>query len=447
MYDYDQSAPYTLSAPMPSGNLQFFSLVRDLDDLATTAISYGIPRVALVDAGPLIAADGSSRAIKMLSFGGAADSPAVVITGGIHAREYLAPEIAYLVAEYLICNYTPADAPLTRYERVIQNLVRNRRIVVLPLLNPNGQSYSIGSADEAVRMWRKNRRPLPSAAAQWRAALTAPGGDPNPPFTDVRTRNDGTGQICEVNVPQFDGQNRIPPNYPTYVSQRMDFGANGVDLNRNFGTAAYGYNCRSGNLGAVPSRDEYFGPRARSEVETQILEQVFNNLAATGGVGASIDYHSFAKVILYPTEAGYAGVDLAYSATGEILRQLISPAGNVPEYRLGRPKPLLTYDATGVITDRISEIAGSRAFTVELDPFVDLTVNHPYQFYLTSFEGQENAIQAVFEKNIRGALGLIAAAGVGRSDVPGLAAVRVRLAAREFLDWNVFGRGNQLPAA
>jgi uncharacterized protein (TIGR02145 family) len=157
-------APFVMSAGQPTaGGLQFYSLVQDLNGLAAIG-GVDVPNLALTQMSlvPGGAQTSGGNETLMLFFGsapGVVNAPAVVITGGIHAWESPAPEIAYLLAEYLIVNYT--TAPRNRFQRTIRSLVDSRRIYIIPMLNPDGNPFSVFTAGGAGRNWRKNRRTLP----------------------------------------------------------------------------------------------------------------------------------------------------------------------------------------------------------------------------------------------------------------------------------------------
>ena len=70
----------------------------------------------------------------------------VIFIGCHHAREWIAVEIPYLLARYLVENYS-TDAQ-------VRDLVDQSEIWIVPLLNPDGLQYSI----HFYRYWRKNRR-------------------------------------------------------------------------------------------------------------------------------------------------------------------------------------------------------------------------------------------------------------------------------------------------
>src|SRR5580698_6200915 len=126
--------PFHLSAgPLPVGQ-PFYSLVQDLNGLEawgnTPAVN--IPNLAVnrIHLHPGIVGGAQTlggNATIMLSMGpapGVVGAPAVVITGGVHAREWIAIEFVYLLAEYLVRNYT--NAPQNRYQRTIRRLINSR---------------------------------------------------------------------------------------------------------------------------------------------------------------------------------------------------------------------------------------------------------------------------------------------------------------------------------
>jgi hypothetical protein len=127
-----------------------------------------------------------------------------------------------------------------------------------------------------------------------------------------------------------------------------------------------------------------------------------------------------------------------YKALGKTLRQLVRSQA-ARDYQLGNSLDLIGYDGTGSVADYGAQRYHARGFTIELDP----VLGNPDQFQLP--EGQ---IRTVFEKNIRGALAAIAAprpAGASWSSVRARSN-QISAAARQFLAWDVYGRGNRLPA-
>jgi carboxypeptidase T len=75
----------------------------------------------------------------------------VLFMGCHHAREWIAVEVPYLLAEYLVknANETPVKQWLAKGE-----------IWVAPMVNPDGHEYS----RTTDRLWRKNRRPNPDGS-------------------------------------------------------------------------------------------------------------------------------------------------------------------------------------------------------------------------------------------------------------------------------------------
>ena len=74
--------------------------------------------------------------------------PAVFFMGGHHAREHISIETPLLFAKYLLQKFTARDL------RIV-NLLNNRTVYVLPMVNPDGAEFDI--ADGEYQMWRKNR--------------------------------------------------------------------------------------------------------------------------------------------------------------------------------------------------------------------------------------------------------------------------------------------------
>jgi len=72
--------------------------------------------------------------------------PAFLFLGCHHAREWISVEVPFYLARYLVENYS--QQPL------IQKLVNEAQIWIVPLVNPDGLEYSI----KFYRYWRKNRR-------------------------------------------------------------------------------------------------------------------------------------------------------------------------------------------------------------------------------------------------------------------------------------------------
>lgn len=75
----------------------------------------------------------------------------MVFLGCHHAREWLAVEVPYLLAEHLATNATTDP---------VQQWLQKGEIWVAPMVNPDGHEYS----RTRERLWRKNRRPNPDGS-------------------------------------------------------------------------------------------------------------------------------------------------------------------------------------------------------------------------------------------------------------------------------------------
>lgn len=130
------------------------------------------------------------------------DEPEILFDGNHHAREWMTIEVCLYILNYLTDNYL-TNATIT-------NIVNNRQVWVIPIVNPDGRIYDSTEDDPADHMnqpwgWRKNRR------------------------------DNGDGSY-------------------------------GVDLNRN-----YGYMWGGAGASSDPSEPTYRGPQAFSENETQAI--------------------------------------------------------------------------------------------------------------------------------------------------------------------------------
>lgn len=439
VYDFAGSAPFTLSAQPQYAGMCFYSLLQDLTGLVTEGNARNVPHIQLLPYGRAITTDGKTFRTLVLSFGGsAATDPAVVLTGGIHAREWVSPEVVYLIAEYLVRNYHSGPvAGLNDYQKFIRNLVDNRRIHIIPMLNPAGNSYTVYSIQTNARDWRKNRVKLPTTRERWGTALTGSDGQPNRPFANVVVPTDAHNTDASYDVPRYDPDHGIPPLDAKFDTETLVDGYTGVDLNRNLPTEAFGYDTltpmEDGSYqrrNYYPKNSSYFGPKGGREVENRNLMLY---LQGVQGLATSIDYHSFAQMVLYPTEQAHRGraSGAGYALLGRVLGRL-TRYPQAQEYQLGTPIGLVGYDATGSVPDYLAQTYHVRAYTIELDP-----AHRTKQ----GFELPEGKICEAFEKNIRGALAAIAApAATVQRRKQSIHATEAAL-----LAWNVVGQGNRLP--
>jgi hypothetical protein len=304
--------------------------------------------------------------------------------------------------------------------RFVRDIVNSRNIHFIPMLNPDGNLRSVFGNQAGDRMWRKNIRVLPNSRHAW-VNFVAPGGVANPPFQNVRA----SWMLLPwavYDVPDY-APPGVPPGPANFQTRWLSNSPGGVDINRNFPTVTFGYD---GSDDYAPTADGYFGPSAASEPETGNVVLAMVNAAAGANIAVAIDYHSYSRVILYPSEVSHAGPPGTYSALGTSLAALIGTQAGA-QYTLGSSLGLIGYDATGTVAGHAAQAHLAKAFTVELDPATQAA---------GGFQLPENQILDVFRQNIRGALAAIRAAGSPPDAVAGTTFLA---------PWNVFNSGNQVP--
>jgi carboxypeptidase T len=122
----------------------FYAEYRDLDELTARmdALAAAHPDLARVQT---LGASVEGRPIRALEIthGG---SIGVVVDGGHHAREWISVMVPMCIADRLVASYA-SDAR-------IQRLLEADKLVIVPVVNPDGYRYSW----DVDRYWRKNRR-------------------------------------------------------------------------------------------------------------------------------------------------------------------------------------------------------------------------------------------------------------------------------------------------
>jgi hypothetical protein len=209
--------------------------------------------------------------------------PRVIITGGLHANEWIGTEVAIGLAEYLIANRTSETPQFDSKTMTIKKLLENLIVDIVPVLNPDGYIYSQPSsyadndladtsiddtqlayiktlgwnADNSSRRhvgadkpyycdWRKNRRYLASDAEQWTASNTT--------------------------------------SHPAAIPY-------GVDINRNFTVS-----CTAKTQDTNPWNYLSYAGIMGSEMEMQAEM----TLAGGANVAAVVDLHAGSMAVLYP---------------------------------------------------------------------------------------------------------------------------------------------------
>jgi len=78
------------------------------------------------------------------------DEPEVYYNGAHHAREWMTVEVSMCLINALVENYTTDAA--------IKDIVDNRQLWIVPVVNPDGRIYDGGEDPSSYNNWRKNRR-------------------------------------------------------------------------------------------------------------------------------------------------------------------------------------------------------------------------------------------------------------------------------------------------
>jgi len=122
------------------------------------------------------------RTVSYVTMSGGGGGRPVLLTGGIHAREWAPPDALLSLLDRLLGAYeaggafdVPAFADTAGSGRDVvypaasvsaadvQRIVENVELHVMPVVNPDGRAFSQSSAANA--MWRKNRRPPRSGSS------------------------------------------------------------------------------------------------------------------------------------------------------------------------------------------------------------------------------------------------------------------------------------------
>jgi hypothetical protein len=260
----------------------------------------------------------------------AASRPNVIFMATYHAREWAATEMALRLVRHL----ASPPAPSAR----LDSLLARRDVWVIPVVNPDGYEFTFTTD----RLWRKNRRPPPSA--------------------------------------------------------QVPLGRAGVDLNRNH-SARWGADDEGSS--PEPTSDIYRGPAPGSEPEVAAVERFH----AQHPPVVSVSYHTFAGLLLYPPGwrfgllPGDLGVYQTLAGTDErpAVRDLLPGA---PAHGYQRPQPAWRlYVANGEYTDYASERHGTLAFTPELTSGTEGA-----NFYGFEFPDDEGRLARLFEDNLPFAL-------------------------------------------
>lgn len=224
------------------------------------------------------------------------DEPAFYFVGEHHAREPISLETVMGILNHLLEGYG-IDSEITE-------MINSSEIWFVPLLNPDGHKLVI---DESDVWWRKN-------------------------IYD----NNGNSSID---------------------TDDWGYGADGIDLNRN-----YGYKWGFINASSDPYSVTYHGASPFSEIETQ----AFRDLLLSRKFIAGISYHTYGEYVLYPL--GYMA-NIVSPDAAELQALAVAMASTIPKQGAGTYSPMPSYSlypVSGSSDDWVYGERGIFGFTIEM---------------------------------------------------------------------------------
>ena len=176
----------------------------------------------------------------------------ILLTGGIHGKEYLSSLVVMTQVEYYLANRETG-----RYNGLsYAELLDTHAFYVLPMINPDGVMLALCGIES-----------MQTDAA--RAAVEKV-------FAD--NKRDGLTGADDINV---------------YLAYNWKANANGVDLNRNFALS----NWEEVNTGILsPCFRNYKGPHAASEPETQAVSAYVESI---GALESLLAFHTAGQVVYW----------------------------------------------------------------------------------------------------------------------------------------------------
>jgi murein tripeptide amidase MpaA len=270
---------------------------------ALAALASDYPTICQLVPLPESSVEGRSiNAVRITGTGGSATRPAILLIGGVHAREVINPDLLVTLAYELCRAYDRGRALGFRRRRypaaTVRAVMDALEIFVLPLVNPDGRVHV--QSPTGYAMWRKNRRV-----------------------------NAGAGCL-------------------------------GVDINRNYD---FLWAWTIGATSAQPCVDTYKGPAAFSEPETRNVRWLLDSYPA---IGCLADVHSFSELVLYPWSGDDAQTtDPAMSFQNAAYDGLRGTPGDTAYREFMPAADLGWYAATGTrISDAIADVR-RRRYTVK----------------------------------------------------------------------------------
>jgi hypothetical protein len=260
--------------------------------------------------------------VEISSDVGASDGkPVYFLMGNHHAREWPSSEAAMEFATMLV-----KDRENPRVKALLSKL----RVVVLPIVNPDGYVVSRSSFSLADTAGQDSNLTLAEA-------VMPPGG-----FGAYRRKN------CDAEI--------APAEFPCELAW-------GVDNNRNYGNLWGG----PGSSSDVTSQS-YHGPGPRSEPETQAVW----NYARTHHVTTLMSLHTIAALVLRPPGLHDAGLAPDENRMKEVGDAMGKAAGYTSQYSWQ------LYDTAGTTEDDTYAATGGFGYTIEMGP-PDGEFHMPYE--------------------------------------------------------------------
>ena len=176
----------------------------------------------------------------------------ILLTGGIHGKEYLSSLLVMTQIEYYLSNAESGSYNGLSYAQMLQECV----FYVLPMINPDGIMLALEGIDS-----------MQTAEAR---------GTVEKIYAD--NLRDGLTTASDINV---------------YLAYNWKANANGVDLNRNFALSNWA-DVKTGIL--APCFRNYKGPSAASEPETRAVSAYVESL---GELEALLSFHTAGQVVYW----------------------------------------------------------------------------------------------------------------------------------------------------
>jgi hypothetical protein len=298
---------------LPTGRTTY----RNYEDFGAEMKALAAAHPSIVKPVQLPVKSGEGRVIEGLEIGENVQAPedgrpVFLVVGMHHAREWPSAEIALEWAYYLVNGYTAGD------ERT-SNIVRHSRVIVVPIVNPDGFVSTKKPSDLEL--------------------------DP--------TVNGATGTAS------YRRKNCIGP-FPAGTPCELQ---NGTDPNRNYGAGWGGV-----GASADPTDQTYRGTGPFSDPEPRAVQ----SLGQTRQITTMITIHNVAALVLRPpgrSSDGLAPDEERLKALGDAMSKA---TGYVSQYGWE------LYDTSGTTEDWFYAATGSFGYTIELGPY-DGDFHMPYR--------------------------------------------------------------------